>query len=474
MELSYRADQSQNQKQRQRQNLILTLRMRESLEILQMSLPELQEKIDKEILENPVLEFGGQDGESQSEKEINGKKTTEAQNLFPEFLKQNSGLGTAGSPDDRKNDSDRFAAVSQEPTFRDYLMKQLSELDVEPAAAKICRYLIDNLDEKGYLRYSAEEIAADLNIRKIDMVDEAIAVIRQMDPAGVGASDLRECLALQVERMPGTNPAVTTIIDRYLGLLSGNRVREIARELDIPAVDAQKCCNVIRNLNPIPSSGFNTETREQFVMPEATVKIDECGNLYIESSRDDAKRLYINRDYVRMAESTDDSEVRVYLQSKLRRASVLMSNLSNRKKTVLRVIETVVQCQPLYFKKGRSFLKPMTMKSVAEQLDLNESTISRAIQNKFILCPLGIVSLKSLFTCPVNARPDNSAASSAEVKEKIKEIIKTEDKTRPLSDQRIMAELGKSDFAISRRTVAKYRDELGILSAAGRKTYQEE
>jgi RNA polymerase sigma-54 factor len=175
-----------------------------------------------------------------------------------------------------------------------------------------------------------------------------------------------------------------------------------------------------------------------------------------------------------MAESTDDSEVRVYLQSKLRRASVLMSNLSNRKKTVLRVIETVVQCQPLYFKKGRSFLKPMTMKSVAEQLDLNESTISRAIQNKFILCPLGIVSLKSLFTCPVNARPDNSAASSAEVKEKIKEIIKTEDKTRPLSDQRIMAELGKSDFAISRRTVAKYRDELGILSAAGRKTYQEE
>lgn len=467
MELSYQTNQAQNQRQTQR--LILSARMKESLDILQMSLPELQKKVEAEILENPVLERDEQCDMSRENSKICGEHDREIQ-----WLSGGAPLryDTNSASSFQNVSFDSLTAASQGPTFRVFLLKQLSELDIGPSTAKICRFIIDSLDEKGYLRDSAEEIAASLGTQNTKAVNRALKIVKGMDPAGVGASDLRECLSLQAERQPEFNPAATIIINQYLELLAENKVKEISHILDIPVAAAQECCNAIRKLNPIPSSGFNTATCEKFVLPEAIIKLDECGNLCVESNHNETDRLFINPLYSRMAESTDDNDVKKYLKNKIKRASALIDDISNRKTTILRIIEMVVKLQPQYFKVGSYCLKPMSMKSLAGQLGLNESTVSRTIHDKFILCPLGMIPLKAFFTHPVNAGENGSAASVAAVKENIKKIIQKENRTRPLSDQEIAVELSRCNMTIARRTVAKYREELAIPSMAKRKIYR--
>ena len=457
MELSFQAKQKQNQ------NLVLSPRMKESLEILQMPLLDLLKKIETEMLENPVLEFDEQNIEIESKKDH-----------FEDFL-EDSAKWKYGSPStplswNEPFGSDSLSNVRNSPTFRDYLVKQLLELNVSKSIEKICRYVIESLDEKGYLHDKIEKISIDLNVRT-DMVKRAVSLVRNMDPAGVGASSLRECLLLQIERMPETNPAIVTIIDQYLELLADNKIREIAKKLSISVSDTQKYCNRIRQLNPVPSSGFNTETREKFVLPEAIVKYNECGKLEVESNRNQTDRLFINPYYLELAKNSDDAEVRKYLRSNIKRAAFLINDVSGRKKTILRIIEVIVKLQPLYFDHGRTFLKPMSMVSIAKQLSLNESTVSRAIQDKFILSSFGIIPLKSLFASPINTNQDNHVSSSAMVQEKIKEIIKLEDRISPLSDQKIVMKLQQSNISIARRTVAKYRKKLNIPSMIKRKIY---
>lgn len=468
MEFSYQANQAQNQKQTQR--LILSARMKESLEFLQMSLPDLQKKVATEILENPVLERDEQSDTPETDNKAHSVHDREIQWLSDEASRQSYDFKPASFY--RNESFDSLATKSREPTFRGFLLKQLSELDVYPTTARICRYIIDCLDEKGYLHDSVDDIATSLGIQKTKAVSHALEVIKGMDPAGVGASDLRECLAIQAGRQPWFNPAANAIIDRYLGLLAENKVKDIAQRLDISVATAQECCNVIRKLNPIPSSGFNTETCEKFVLPEATVKFDECGDLCVVSSCDETEQLLINPLYYTMAQNTDDPNVKKYLKDKIKRASALIDDISNRKKTILRIIEMIVKLQPQYFKGGSPFLKPMSMKFLAEQLGLNESTVSRTIQDKFILCPLGMVPLKTFFTHSVQAGKGGSATSVVTIKEKIKKIIQLEDRARPLSDQEIAVELSRCNMTIARRTVAKYREELAIPPMMKRKIFE--
>ena len=344
------------------------------------------------------------------------------------------------------------------------------ELNLEPSLAKICRYVIDSLDEKGYLHDSAQTIAADLNIAEINRIEEAISIVRKLEPAGIGASSLHECLVLQVQRLSNVNPAVAKIIDQHLELVAGNKIKEIAKEFHLSLMAARECCNIIRNLNPIPSNGFNTRQNKEFVLPEVAVKVDECGNLYIESDCDPVQRLSVNTYYVKLARKTDNFETQKYLEGKINRAVRLINDIGMRKKTIFRIVDVVVKLQPHYFKKGKSFLKPMTMKRVAELLNLNESTISRAVQNKFILCPWGTVSLKSLFTSPLRMVYGSDFASTNAVKEQIQSMIRLESKEHPLSDQKITDRLQKEKgIAVSRRAVAKWREELAIPTSAQRK-----
>lgn len=460
MDLSYDIRQKQHQK------LALSARMRESLDILQISLPDLLRKIDKEIMENPVLECNcTEETDTKDSAELPQPKE-QPPRVQIEWYGENS---RSTSPDS-ETDVDSFLFVAKEPTFSDFLLEQLREIKTNAKTAKICRYLIEDLDERGYLPESAEIIAKNLRLADPKLVERAIGLIRQMEPAGVGASDLRECLTLQLQRCSDSSPAEFAIVERYLELVADNKIRLIAEKLGISVSDAQKYCDRIRSLTPIPSRGFHTGTREKFVIPDAVIRRDEGKCLTVEMNGAASRRLSIDPFYRELAQTAEDQEARKYIREKITTASSLIREVSQRTGTVARILEQIIDLQPAYFESGTSGLKPMTMKQIAERLGLNESTVSRAVQDKFILCPAGLVSIKSLFTAQLRTE-DSSGVSAAEVKNRIQQCVDSENKEDPLSDQAIVAKMQAQGIVISRRTVAKYRGELNIPVMAKRKVY---
>lgn len=461
MDFSYGINQKQQQK------LILSAQMRESLNILQMSLPDLLTKVDEEIVENPVLCFceleeGGETNSTENSELIELTKKIQSEQCRVNFNPVTLDEG----------EFDPFLFISKESTFSDFLLEQLREMKIDRQTAKICRFLIEDLDERGYLPEDAESIAENLRIADVRSVEKAIEVIRQMEPAGVGAFDLRGCLTLQLQRRPDSSLAEFEIVEKYLELLADNKIRLIAEKLELSVPDAQRFCDRIRKLTPIPSSGFSTNTRDKFVIPEAAIQKDDSERWTVEMNRSVARRLSIDPLYRKLAQTTDDKEARKYIREKIAGASSLIREISNRSSTICRILEKIVGLQPSYFSKGPSGLKPMTMKEIAKELGLNESTVSRAVQDKFILCPAGLVSIKSLFTAELGSLGQGTGVSAAEVKEKIRRCIHSEDKESPLSDQAIVLQLLKQGTVLSRRTVAKYRGELKIPVMAKRKIYQ--
>lgn len=451
--------------QKQRQKLILSAQMRESLDVLQMPLPDLFQKIDEEMMENPVLDL------CEPEKSELDRTEDLKRIEFIQKLRRERGREAFDPTAANEREFDPFLFLSEEPTFTDFLMEQLRDMKTDRQTAKICRYLIEDLDDRGYLSEDAATIADHLRMSDDGQVEKAVEVIRSMEPAGVGAFDLQECLTLQLQRKPDSVSAEFEIVNQYLELLADNKIRLIAEKLGVSAPDAQRLCDRIRTLNPIPSSGFRTNTQSRFIIPEATVQNDDSGRWTVEMNRSVERRLSIDPLYRKLARTAGDKETQKYIREKLARASSLIREVSSRSSTILRVLETIIELQPSYFRKGRSGLKPMTMREVAKKLNLNESTVSRAVQEKFILCPFGLVSIKSLFTAQLG-NSENTGVSAAKAKERIQNCIDLEDKKAPISDQAIVSELWKQGIVLSRRTVAKYRNELNIPGMAKRKIYR--
>lgn len=448
-----------HQTQKQSQKLNLTTQMKESLEILQMPLPELKDHIENEITENPVLEC--EPAGTEYDETYN-----EQLNVVSSFYKDSAGNPKSGYDADG---FDPFYAVSEKPTLYGFLQEQLSETDTSPALLKICGYIIGNIDERGYLSRSPEEIANDLKIN-ISLVNKALTIVRQFDPAGVCAFDLSDCLKLQLKRMSVSDPNVFEIADNYLGLLSDNKINIIAQKLGITTEKAQADCGIIKKLNPIPSSGYDTGTDDIFIIPEAEIFKDCDGKFKINCNHNYIPKISINSFYLQLAKNPADKETEKYLKNKIKKASSLILEISSRKKTIIRVLEKIIELQPLYFENGLDYLKPMAMKDIADRLGVNESTVCRAIQGKYILCANGIVSIRSLFTNGIG----NVDFSTVRVKNRIKEIFDNENKLRPFSDQAVALMLNeKEGVKISRRTIAKYRQILMIPPASKRKIYGE-
>ena len=460
MNLSYDIYQKQHQK------LTLSARMKESLDILQISLPDLLWKIDEEIMQNPVLECNC----PEETDPMGSAEFPQPKEQPPKVQVEWIGEDFCAASSNSKTDVDPFLFVAKGPTFSDFLLEQLQEIKTDAQTTKICRYIIEDLDERGYLPERAEIIANNLGIANPRRVERAIGVIRQLEPAGVGAFDLRECLTLQLQRCSDSCPAELAIVERYLELLAENKIRLIAEKLGISVSDVQKCCDRIRSLNPIPSSGFNTGTREKFVIPDAVILKDESGCLTVKMNGAASCRLSIDPLYRKLAQTAKEQETRKYIREKITRASSLIREVSQRTDTVSRVLEQIIGLQAAYFESETSALKPMTMKQIAERLGLNESTVSRAIQDKFILCPTGLVSIKSLFTARLQTE-NCAGVSAAEAKKKIQRCVDLENKESPLSDQAIVAKMKAKGIILSRRTVAKYRAELNIPVMAKRKVY---
>ena len=451
----------------QEQKLIMTQQMQLSIKLLQMSTYDLREYIEKEFSENPVLEAQYEDTKEVSKEQ----DRLEYKELVKYLESDNYGSQSYGEYDEEGISP--FTFISKPESLTDYLEGQILELPIDEYMRSVCSYMVECLDQKGYLDIKKEELMNELECSE-ETFNRALIVIQNLEPAGIGARDLKECLEIQLERKGENDPIVKEIIDNHLDDLADNRYQVIAKDLDITPKKAQDYGDLIKTLEPKPSRGFYTGDEVGFIIPDAEIrKID--GEFFILMKDGVLPMLSVNPLYKDiLKDSTNDKEATEYVKEKIDKAMFLIKSIEQRKSTLHKVLQKILEKQKDYFEKGEKYLKPMTLKEIAEKLEMHESTISRAIRDKYILTSMGTIKIKDLFVNSISNKEKSDGEEDVTViniKKVLEEVIKEEDKRKPLSDQAISEILKEKGMAISRRTVAKYREELGIKSSSKRKRF---
>jgi len=445
----------------QEQKLIMTQQMQLSVKLLQMSGFELQEYVDKEIQENPVLDAKVASGNNEENNRVDYKE------LVKYFEFDNYSHHNYEKRDD--DEVSPFNFISEKKSLKEYLKEQIRELGVKDFIKDICLYIIENIDERGYLEIKNEEISEDLKI-PLDLTEQCVEIIQSLEPSGIGARDLKECLKIQIIKKGMEDEHIFEIIDNHLELLAENKYNNIAKKLNIDVKKAQEYGDMIKTLHPKPSRGFFTGEEVKYITPDAYIK--KIDNEYFIIMNDDmVPKLTINEMYKEIIRDENDKDAVDYVKEKLNSAMFLIKSIQHRKSTIYKVLEKILETQRDYFDYGDEYLKPMTLKEIAEELEVHESTISRAIRDKYIYTNKGTIRIKDLFTTAISSNTSGEDVSVKIIKKSIKDLIDKEDKERPLSDQVICDLINKEGMNISRRTVAKYREEMGIKSSKGRKRF---
>ncbi|MHC1720294.1 MAG: RNA polymerase factor sigma-54 [Clostridiaceae bacterium] len=444
----------------QEQKLIMTQEMQLSVKILQMTAFELQEYIENELEENPILEDKGEMFNTELKDKLDFTEIAKQLEYNPSGPKEYSRDNEQVSP---------FNFISESKSLKEYLFEQVSDLSESDICKSICNYIVENLDSKGYLDVSSDIIARELRIEN-EMADHALKLVQSLDPAGIAARDLKECLKIQVDRKGLGNENIYRIIDEHLELLAENKFNIIARELKIDVLKAQEYGDIIRSLQPKPSSGFYTGEQVKYIIPDAYIKRIDT-EYYIIMNDELGPKLTISSLYQKILKSGSDKETIEYIKNKLNNAVFLIKSIEHRKTTIYKVLEKIIEIQKEYFDLGKEHLRPMTLREIADSLEIHESTVSRAIRDKYILTDRGTIKIKDLFTTGISSSSGGEDVSTNIIKNEIAKLIEGEDKKIPLSDQHIADILLKSGMNISRRTVAKYREEMGIKSSKGRKRF---
>jgi RNA polymerase sigma-54 factor len=458
------------------QQLIMTPQLQQALKILQMPRLELTNAIQIELRENPVLEEVLGLPEEEWEGPLAGAQEVFAFSPSKEIPLEKIPWDYNTTPyyevPQYEDDEDRPSleqTLSQPSNLTDYLIWQLRLTDLDDQDKKIGMLIIGNLDEHGYLQADLDSIAIECNA-PLEKVESVLKKIQEFDPPGIGARDLRECLLIQVRHMGMEGSLAERIIRDHLKDLEGNRLQQISRTLGVTVEEVVEAVEWIRGLEPKPGRLYGSE-EVQYITPD--VYVFKFQDDYVIVLNDDGlPKLRLSPFYVRSLNNKDlPKEARNYIQEKMRSAIWLIKSIHQRQKTIYKVTESIMKFQREFLDKGMDYLKPLVLKDVAIDTGLSESTISRVVTNKYVHTPQGLYELKFFFNSSI-PKADGEAVASQSVKEQIRRLIQKEDPRNPLSDQEIVEILFKRGINIARRTVAKYRMELGILpSNRRRKAY---
>lgn len=445
----------------QTQKLVMTPELRQAIAVLQLPVAELGDFIEQEMLENPCLE-----AEPKEEAEESAPMP-EARKLLDYLGSDYSGGERGSSGDEEDVTFEAFTATV--PTLQEHLMAQLYLAGLDAGGRRIGEYLIDSLNDHGYLVISLEDAATGLSVAATE-VERVLQVIQGFDPPGVGARSLKECLLLQWATVDDGNPLVPVLIERHLDNLGEGRTTRIAEELGVSPVEVQEGWDTIRTLDPKPGRRFGLPNETRYVMPD--VVVERVGQDYVVLVNEaPVPKLTVSSQYRQMLNSPVDLEARKYVEQKIHSALWLMKAIEQRRMTLYKVTEAIVKFQRDFFDRGVRYLRPLTLRDVAEVVGVHESTVSRATSGKYAQTPAGTFELKFFFSSGVdNARGEGVAAES--VKRMIADLIAKEDPGEPLSDQALTEMLNRQGVNISRRTVAKYREEMGVPSSSKRKRYK--
>ena len=455
----------------QSQKLVMTPELIQAIQILQFNTQELDAFVQEQLLVNPVLE---QDQEKETpENASEGRSGEEEEKLdWKEFIRNGSydDISYKGYRDRDEDSPDTFERyVSSDVTLPEHLMFQYQFATVDKGCRRVGKYIIESLDENGYMTSTTEEISRATGVRE-EKVCEALDIIHGFDPAGVGARNLSECLRLQLEARNELTPQMEEIIGKHLEDIANNRLSAVAKDTGMTVLEVQEAADVIRTLEPKPGRQFASEMETKYVIPDVIVeKIEDDYVVIINESS--TPHLTVSSYYRNLlGQAEKDKQLADYLSERVNSANWLIRSIEQRKQTIFNVVSSVVKHQREFFDTGSKYLKTLTLKDIAEELGIHESTVSRSINGKYLQCPRGVYEIKYFFSAGVSDQVGEGVSSNS-IKEFIKEIIDGEDKHRPYSDQTIVKLLEDKGFNISRRTVAKYRDELGILSSSKRKRY---
>lgn len=446
----------------QSQKLIITPELKQAINILQFSSLELSEYLQQQVTENPVLELKELD-----EKE-NIDKMLEPEIDWKEVFNDKSDLGIPYTPEEKGTGYSMEHFLSQAPTLLEHLSLQLNLLPLTSKERKIGTYLLGNIDPNGYLRVELSEVCEKFDCSKVE-VENVLTKIQSFDPPGVGARNLTECLLLQLRGQTSPDPIAENIIRKHLLDLAEGKWQKIAQSLEITPQEVQKAAQVIKTLDPKPGSRFASD-KPRYIIPD--IVVEEIEGEYIVLVNDSAlPRLTINPLYEAILKNQNDQATVKFIEQKLNSALWLLKSIEQRRLTLYRVAKCIVDCQRSFLEKGIRYLRPLNLRQVADTLGIHESTVSRATANKYMQTPRGIFELKFFFATGIENK--NGTTTSVEsIKAIIRELLAAEDPTAPLSDQKISEILGSKGINISRRTVAKYRGEMAIPTAAKRKRFK--
>lgn len=468
------------------QQLIMTPQLQMAIKLLQLNRLELVDKITQELEENPALEevqevasddkqtgeqddakLGTSDADSVSEVSMDEKIPDDID--WSNYLDEYSSSGKTHFETERKDSPKYEAFIARKESLNDHLLWQLLMSTPTKDEEQIGSLIIGNINKDGYLEISIEEIAQTSGY-SVDDVDDVLFLLQTFDPIGVCARDLSESLLIQAKHYKIDDRVVTEIIKNHLKNLENKNYKAIAKALKISLKEVVAAVNVIKELEPKPGREYSEE-EPHYINPDIYVyKFED--DFVIMLNDDGLPRLRINP-YYKKAVSKNESitgQTKDYLQEKMRSAAWLIRSIHQRQKTIYKVMESILEFQRDFFEKGIAFLKPMVLRDVAQDIGMHESTISRVTTNKYAYTPQGIFELKYFFNSSIQ-RSHGGAIASASVQEKIKKIIEGENPKKPYSDDKIAKILKESNINIARRTVAKYREMLGVLSSNKRKQF---
>ena len=482
------------------QQLVMTPQLQQAIKLLQLSRLELVGVVQKELQENPMLEEVGEgddDRGSDSEPTATatladateatlaaapeaaegplGEAASESEPSIAEKIadidwqnymdaRPHTGMREVGGDADRPGIDQTH---SRRESLSDHLewQLQLARAPIEEEVA--ARFVIGNIDERGYLSATPEEIALQSGVRE-DVVNAALALVQSFEPAGIGARNLRECLSIQLDASESVDPLVRRIIDEALDPFINRDFRKVARQLDVELSEVVDAADIISQLEPRPARDFGGD-ETIYIVPD--IYLHRVGDdFHIVLNDDGLPRLRITGLYKEMLgkDSGAAADTREYVSDKVRSAMWLIKSIHQRQRTIYKVMESVVKNQRAFFEKGVNHLKPLNLRDVADDIGMHESTVSRVTSNKYAHTPQGIFELKYFFNSSIRCS-DGEAVASESVKQRIRRLIRSEDDMRPLSDQRIAEMLRVAKIDIARRTVTKYRESMNILSSTKRR-----
>jgi RNA polymerase sigma-54 factor len=490
------ASQGMQQVQRMGLHQVLAPQLQQSLHLLQVPVLELRSLVAQELQTNPTLEeVADQSQEEEAEKPAEDvdsataktEKTSDEEDSsaedaefkeefdqlakldeeWREYFGQSGGGFSYDSEDEERRQFFLDSQVRQE-SLQEHLINQLRTAEASEQDRKLGELIIGSIDDRGYLTSSLEDLSASTGVSAEDL-GKALHLIQEFHPVGVAARDLRECLLIQLDRLGKSEEIESVVVANHLEDLGKKRFPEISRTLGITVEQVQQIANFISTLDPKPGSRFSAEP-DNYVQPDVLVqKVD--GEWVIILNDEQIPHLRISNTYKElMAQSSNKDDVKNYIRDKIRSGKFLIKSIHQRQQTIRNVAKVIVDRQMEFLEKGVAHLKPLTMGQVADVVGVHETTVSRAIANKYMQTPQGVFEMKYFFT-PGFQTASGQSISNTSVKDAIKEVFEKEDQTKPLSDQEIVAILGAKGITIARRTVAKYRNEMNILPSNLRRKF---